>query len=173
MVCYKKKEKMSSMQFWVSLLVPPIVKHLQPRLRRFFTLSEFNAETRIRVLNKQYPKSYNSFYNLWIISLLVPGIASLFLVMYFAQGLVPVEKYSAVAFIGIINMFGVWFIGGAILDFIFWQISPPNFRDYVIFRQIKTGWGFDIKEQIITLFRIGFVYYLVVIPIMLLILVLG
>jgi len=42
-------------------------------------------------------------------------------------------------------MIGVWFIAGAILDLLFWQISPQTFRDYVIFRQIKSGWGFDIK----------------------------
>lgn len=157
---------MSSTQFWVALLVPPIVKHLQPRLKRFFKLNEFNVETKTRVLNKQYPKSYSFFYYLWIISLLASGISALFLVMFFAQGLVPVEKYAAVSFVGILNMFGVWFVAGAILDFLFWQISPPNFRDYVIFRQIKSGWGYDIKEQIETLLKIGFVYYLITIPIM-------
>jgi len=158
---------MSSTPFWVGMIVPPFIKWVQPRLKRFFRLDQFNIETKTRVLNKQYPSYYGFLYSLWIISLLVPGIASLFLLMFFAQGLVPVEKYTAIVFIAIINMFGVWFVAGAILDALYWFISSENFRDYVRFKQIKTGWDFDIKQQIITLFKIGFVYYLVTLPIML------
>lgn len=69
-------------------------------------------------------------------------------------------------------MIGAFWILGAILDFLFWRISPESFRDYVIFRQIKSGWGYDIKQQIITLFKIGSIYYLVAIPVMIILLTL-
>lgn len=70
-----------------------------------------------------------------------------------------------------INMFGVWFVFGAVLDLLFWKISSENFRDYVMFRQLKEGWGFNVQEQKLTLFKIGFFYYLIAIPIMAILLV--
>lgn len=68
-------------------------------------------------------------------------------------------------------MIGVWFIFGALLNFLFWQVSPENFKDYVRFRQIKSGWGYEIKQQISTLIKIGIIYYILVAPVVLYLLV--
>ncbi len=157
---------MSSTQFWVGAIVPPFIKWIQPRLKRFFKLDEVDSQTRIRVAAKQYPAYFSVLYGLWIISLLSTGFIVLIWFMISGPALFPDKSYAIPVFLGLINMIGVWFIFGAVLDFLFWQISPANFRDYVILRQIKSGWGYNMKQQIITLFKIGFVYYLITVPIM-------
>jgi len=87
--------------------------------------------------------------------------------MIYGPAIFPDKNYGVPVFLGLINMIGVWFIFGAVLDGLFWRISSENFRDYVMFRQLESGWGYDIKQQIITLFKIGFVYYLVMLPLIL------
>jgi len=161
---------MSSSQFWVGMLVPPFLKWASPRLRKFFKLEEFDAHTRERITTKQYPSYFSFLYGLWILALLASGIIVLLSFMIYGQTLFPDKNYAVPVFLGLINMIGVWFIFGAILDAVFWRISSEHFRDYVMFRQLKSGWGYDIKQQIVTLFKIGFVYYLVMFPLILLLL---
>ena len=161
---------MSSTQFWVGALVPPFIKWANPYLKKFFKLTEFDSETKARILTKTYPFYFGFLYGLWIMALLSSGIIVLILLMVYGPVIFPDKSYAVPVFLGLINMIGVWFISGALLDIIFWQISSPNFRDYVMFRQIKSGWGYDIKQQIVTLFKIGFIYYLIAIPVMLLLL---
>lgn len=155
---------MSSTQFWTGMLVPPFVKWVQPRLKRFFKLTEIDGETKSRVSVKKYPVYFGFVYGLWIISLFSTGFIALLWFMIFGQSLFPDKSYAILVFLGIINMIGVWFIFGAILDMVFWQISTENFRDYIKFRQIKSGWGYEMKQQITTLFKIGVIYYLVASP---------
>ena len=157
---------MSSTQFWVGMLVPPFVKWVNPYLKRFFKLTEIDSETKVGVLNKSYPFYFGFLYGLWATALLSTGFIVLIWLMVSGPALFPNKSYAVPVFLGLINMIGVWFIFGAILDFLFWQISPNTFRDYVVMRQIKSGWGYDMKQQIITLFKIGFIYYLITIPIM-------
>ncbi|MBI4130758.1 hypothetical protein HY468_05550 [Candidatus Roizmanbacteria bacterium] len=158
---------MSSTQFWVGMLVPPLVKWASPRLKKFFKLEEFDTKTRSRITTKQYPSYYAFFYALWILSLLSTGIIGLFLIMIYVPEIIPGTSYTVSLWLGLVNMIGIWFIAGALLDSIYWLISPPNFRDYVLLRQLKEGWGYDIKQQIITLVKIGVVYYLVMLPLIL------
>ncbi|MBI2021678.1 hypothetical protein HYS93_02205 [Candidatus Daviesbacteria bacterium] len=158
---------MSSTQFWVGALVPPLVKWLNPYLKKFFKLSEFDSQTQERVASKQYPFFYGALYTLWVLTLLGSGITVLLLMMIYGPAFFPGKSYTALILIGLINMIGSWMIFGAILDALFWQLSPENFRDYVKFRQLKSGWEYDIKQQIITLFKIGFIYYLLTAPIIL------
>ncbi|MDP3973755.1 MAG: hypothetical protein Q8P92_02895 [Candidatus Daviesbacteria bacterium] len=162
---------MNSTQFWVGALVPPFIKWVNPYLKRFFKLSEFDSETKKRVSSKQYPSYFGFLYSLWVISLLSSGFITLLWFMIFGQPLFPDKSYAVPVFLGLINMIGVWFIAGAILDLLFWQISSENFRDYVILRQIKSGWGFDINQQIATLVKIGIVYYIITLPLTLYLLV--
>ncbi|MBI4035920.1 hypothetical protein HY383_03140 [Candidatus Daviesbacteria bacterium] len=158
---------MSSTQFWVGAIVPPFIKWIQPRLKRFFKLDEVDSQIRIRVTAKQYPAYFNVLYGLWIMTLLSTGFIALIWFMISGPVLFPDKSYAIPVFLGLINMIGVWFIFGAILDFLFWQISPNNFRDYVILRQIKSGWGYDIRQQVSALFKIGVVYYLFTLPVIL------
>ena len=158
---------MSSTQFWVGALVPPVLKWVQPQLKRFFKLTEFDSETRTRVFSKTYPVYFGFLYGLWVVTLLSTGFIALFWFMIFGPALFPDKSYAIPVFLGLINMIGVWFIAGAILDILFWQISSENFRDYVKFRQLKSGWGYDIKQQIATLVIIGIIYYIVTSPVML------
>ena len=158
---------MSSTQFWVGALVPPLIKWANPYLKKFFKLTEFDNETKTRVFVKQYPFYFGFLYGLWIIALLSTGFMVLMWFMISGSTLFAGKSYAVPVFLGLINMIGVWFIFGAILDFLFWQISSSNFRDYVIFRQIKSGWGYDMKQQIITLFKIGIIYYILVTPVVL------
>lgn len=158
---------MSSTQFWVGMLVPPLMKWLSPYLKKFFKLNEFDAQTQERVASKQYPFYYSFLYTLWVLILLSTGIAALLFMMVYGSNIFPGKSFATLTFLGLINMFGVWFVCGAILDAVFWQISSENFRDYVKFRQLKSGWGYDIKQQILTLFKLGFFYYLIAIPVML------
>ena len=163
---------MSSTQFWVGALVPPLIKWVNPFLRKFFKLAEFDAQTKERVNHKQYPFYFGFLYGLWVTALLSTGLITLVWFMIFGPPFLPDRSYAIPVFLGLINMMGVWFIFGAMLDFLFWQMSTENFRDYVILRQIKLGWGYDIKQQVTTLLKIGLIYYLVAIPIMVLLLAL-
>src|SRR3989344_3361985 len=124
---------MSSTQFWVGALVPPLIKWLNPYLKKFFKLTEFDSQTQERVASKQYPFFYGALYALWVLTLLGSGIAVLLFMMIYGSNIFPDKSYAIPVFLGLINMFGVWFILGAILDFLFWQISPENFKDYVKF----------------------------------------
>ncbi|OGY07197.1 MAG: hypothetical protein A2694_01410 [Candidatus Blackburnbacteria bacterium RIFCSPHIGHO2_01_FULL_40_17] len=155
---------MSSTQFWTGMLIPPFIKWVNPYLKKFFKLTEFDSEIKAKVFNKTYPASFNFLYSLWIITLLSTGFTVLIWFMISGSTLFAGKSYAVPVFLGLINMIGVWFIAGAMLNFVFWQISSENFRDYIKFRQIKSGWGFDIKQQIITLFKIGIIYYLVTSP---------
>lgn len=148
----------------------PFIKWANPYLKKFFKLNELDIQTKERVTAKQYPGYFGVLYGLWVISLLETGMAVLLFMMVYGQNLFPKESFVTLTFVGLINMIGVWFIFGAILNIVFWQISSINFRDYVVFRQLKSGWGYDFKQQIIILFKIGFVYYLVAIPVMIILL---
>lgn len=162
---------MSLTQFWVGALVPPLVKWLNPYLKKFFKLTEFDNQTKSRVLSKSYPAYFGFLYILWGISLISGGLTVLIFMMIYGTTIFPNKNYAVPVLIGLINMIGAFWILGAILDFLFWQISSANFRDYIIFRQIKSGWGYDINQQIVTLFKIGFIYYIVVLPLILYLLI--
>lgn len=144
---------MNSTQFWTGMLIPPIVRWFNPYLKKFFKLKEIDSETKAKVSVKQYPAYFGFLYALWIIALLSTGFITLLWFMI-----------SGYVFLGLINMVGGWLIGGAILNFLFWQISTNNFRDYAEFRLIKSSWGYEIKQQITTLYKIGVIYYLVASP---------
>src|SRR3989344_9153934 len=162
---------MSSTQFWVGMLVPPFIKWANPYLKKFFKLTEFDSETKTRVFAKQYPTYFGFLYSLWILALLSTGLIVLLWLMIYGPAIFPNKSYAIPVFLGLINMIGAWFIFGALLDFLFWQISPANFRDYVIFRQIKSGWGYDMGQQIAALLKIGFIYYLIMAPLIVYLLV--
>jgi len=159
---------MSSTQFWVGMLVAPIIKWLNPIIKKWFNLPEFDSQTQTRITTKQYPSYFTCLYGLWVIILLATGFVELLFMMIYGPEIFPNKSYAIPVFIGLINMIGVWFIFGAILDLIFWRISSENFRDYVMFRQLKEGWGYDINRQIATLFKIGIIYTLCTSPITLL-----
>lgn len=158
---------MSSTQFWTGMLVPPFIKWVNPHLKRFFKLTEFNNEIKTRVSTRHYPFYFSFFYGFWVMALLSTGLVVLLWFMISGPSLFPDRSYAVPVFLGLINMIGVWFIFGAILDALFWQISPENFRDYVRLRQLKSGWGYDIKQQIATLIKIGIIYYVITSPVML------
>lgn len=155
---------MSSTQFWVGALVPPFIKWANSYLKKLFKLSEFDIQTKQRVTHKQYPTYHRVLYGFWVITLLSTGVAELLLMMICGSSLFPEKSFFILTMLGLINMIGAWFIFGALLSFVFWQISSANFRDYVIFRQIKSGWNYEINQQIVTLLKIGVVYYLVTFP---------
>src|SRR3989344_9676509 len=155
---------MSSTQFWIGAIIPPLIKWVNPYFKKFFKLTEFDSEIKARVFNKTHPASFNFLYSLWIMVLFSTGFIVLIWFMISGPTLFAGKSYAVPVFLGLINMIGVWFIFGALLNFVFWQVSSENFKDYIKFRQIKSGWGFDINQQIITLFKIGIIYYLVTSP---------
>lgn len=163
---------MSSTQFWVGALVPPFIKWINPYLKKFFKLTEFDAQTKERVVNKQYPTYFEVLYGLWVITLLGTGVAVLLLMMIYGSSLFPEKSFFILIMLGLINMIGAWFIFGALLDILFWQISSNNFRDYVTFKQLKSGWGYDIKQQVFALLKIGFIYYIFALPLIAFLLIL-
>lgn len=162
---------MSSTQFWVGMLVPPFVKWVNPVLKKFFKLKELDNKTKKRATSKQYPDYFGLLYLLWVMVILASGIAVLLFMMIYGLNIFPDKNYAVPVFIGLINMVGVWFIFGAILDLLFWKISSENFRDYVTMKQINSGWDYDINQQIVTLFKIGVIYYVVTFPIIIYLLV--
>lgn len=153
------------------MLIPPFIKWIRPGLQRFFKLTEIDSKTKARVSAKQYPAYFRFLYSLWIIALLSSGFIVLIWFMISGPALFPGKSYAVPVFLGLINMLGVWFIFGAILDVFFWQISSENFKDYIRLRNLKDGWGFDMKQQILTLFKMGFIYYLLTIPVMVILLI--
>lgn len=162
---------MSSTQFWVGLLVPPLIKWANPKIKRVFKLQEFDILTQERVTTKQYPTYYGVLYGLWVIAILGSGVAMLLFMMIYGSTLFPGKSFAVLTFAGLINMIGVWFIFGALLDILFWQISRENFRDYVKFKQLKSGWGYYIKQQISVLLQIGFIYSIFALPLTIFLLV--
>ncbi|RJQ24856.1 hypothetical protein C4577_06960 [Candidatus Parcubacteria bacterium] len=153
-----------SSQFWIGALIPPLIKWTNIYIRRFFRLTGFDNETKKKVSSKQYPSYFGLLYGLWIIALLSTGFIVLMWFMISGPVFFPNKSYAVPIFFGLINMIGFWFIFGALLDFVFWQVSSENFKDYVKFRMIKSGWGYEIKQQIITLIKLGIIYYVVVSP---------
>src|SRR3990167_8981838 len=134
-----------SSQFWAGALIPPLIKWVNTYLKKFFKLTEFDNETKTRVFSKTYPAYFGFLYSLLITVLFSTGFIVLIWFMISGSTLFAGKSYAVPVFLGLINMIGVWFIAGATLDFVFWQISSENFRDYIIFRQIKEGWGYEIK----------------------------
>lgn len=159
---------MSSTQFWVGALVPPFIKWINPYLKKFFKLNEFDAQIKERVTSKQYPFFYSFLYTLWIVSLLSTGVVVLLLMMMYGNYFLPEKSFAILTFVGLINMIGSWFILGALLDTVFWKISSENFRDYIKFRQLKSGFGYDIQQQIAALWKIGVIYYIFALPVLVL-----
>lgn len=155
---------MSSTQFWVGALVPPLTTWARPVLKKFFRLTEFDNQTKARVFAKSYPFYFGFLYSLWGISIISGGLAVLMAMIIYGPIVLPDKNYTVPVLLGLINMIGTVFVLGAGLDFLFWQISPKNFRDYVIFKQIRSGWGYDIKQQIVALLKIGLVYYVITFP---------
>ncbi len=155
---------MSSTQFWVGLVVPPFLRWVNSYLKKFFKLSEFDHETKRGVFTKNYPFYFGFLYWFWVMALLSTGLTVLILFMIYGSVIFPNKSYALLIFLGLINMIGVWFIVGALLDFLFWKISSENFRDYITFRLIRSGWRYDMKQQIITLIKLGIIYYVVVSP---------
>ena len=158
---------MSSTQFWTGMLVPPLIKWANPYLKKFFKLNEFDNQTKERVISKQYPPFYSFLYNLWQISLIGSPVVFFTLTLIYLPQLFPHKQVGTLIFAGLLNFFGSIFIIGAILDIILWNISSDDFRDYVRYRQLKVGWGFEIKQQIVTLFKIGIIYYIAAFPVIL------
>jgi len=155
---------MSSTQFWTGMLVPQLIKWVNPYLKRYFKLAEIDNKAKTRVFSKTYPAYFGFLYSLWFMVLFSTGFIVLIWFMTSGPTLFAGKSYAVPVFLGFINMIGVWFIAGATLNFVFWQISSENFRDYIKFRQIKSGWAFYINQQIITLFKIGIIYYIVTSP---------
>ncbi len=159
-----KGNTMSSTQFWVGMLVPPIVKWANPLIKKHFKLTEFDSAIQARITTKQYPAYFSHLYSLWILALLGSGLTVLFLFMIYGYTLFPNKSYAVPVFLGLINMIGTWFIFGAVFDLLFWQLSSINFKDYVMLRQLKSGWGYDIKQQVAALLKIGVIYYIITAP---------
>ncbi len=158
---------MSSTQFWVGMFVPALTKWINPHLKKFFKLAEFDAETKTKVGAKIYPFYFSFLYYLWMLVLLSSGIMVLILLMIYGSILFPDRNYAIPVFLGLINMIGAWFVFGALLDSFFWRISSKNFKDYVKFRMIGSGWGYEIEQQVIVLLKIGAIYYLLASPLIL------
>ena len=157
---------MSLTQFWAGMFVPPIVKWANPVIGKYLKLKKLDANIQEKVTNRSYHSYFALLFDLWILAILGSGIAVLIFIMIYGPNLFVGRSFVALTILGLINMIGVWFIFGGLLDFLFWQISSKDFRDYVIFRQIKSGLGYDVKQQIVTLFKIGLIYYIVTLPIM-------
>ena len=155
---------MNSTQFWVGMLVPSLVKRAVPFLKNVFKLPEFDPETQKRVTSKHYPAHYSALYNLWQISLIANPVVFLVLSLFYLPQLFPDKQIGILLWVVLINFFGSIFLLGAILDVILWCISSHDFKDYVMFRQIKVGWGFEIKQQIVTLLKIWIIYSFVTLP---------
>lgn len=155
---------MSSTQFWVGALVPPLIKKTVPFLKKAFHLPEIDKATKQRVTSKQYPPFYSTFYNTWQLSLIFTPIIFMIISLVYLFQQFPQKSAGTLIFIALLNFFGSFFILGAILDIVLWTISSKNFKDYVRYRQMKVGWGFEIKQQIAMLLKIGVVYYLVTFP---------
>lgn len=164
---------MNSTQFWVAALVPTIVQKASPVVKKILKLQEFDVKTQRRASQQEYPAYFGFLYSLWVITLLASGIGASFLLVIFLSQLLHGKGVATLIFVGLINSIGAWFIGGAVLDGIFWWISSSHFRDYVMLRQLQSGWGYDIKQQISVMLKIGVVYYLVALPLMIFLLWVG
>ena len=153
------------------MLVPPLIKWLNPIIKKWFKLPEFDPQTKARITTKQYPSYFGILYGFWILSLFGAGATVLLLMVIYGQDIFPDKSYAVPVFIGLINMIGAWFLCGALLDLLFWKISSENFRDYVMYWQWRTGWGYDIGKQITTFFIIGIIYTACTLPITLLLII--
>ena len=160
---------MSFTQFFVGMLIPPLVRWSNKHLKNYFKLTEIDALVKERITSKSYPSYYSILYGLWIIALLSNGIIELLFMIIYGPNIFPGKSFAVHTFLGLINMIGVWFIAGAILDFLVWGVSTANFRDYAMFRQLKSGWPYDMKQQISTILKLGILYYLITTPLMIVI----
>ncbi|MBI2173649.1 MAG: hypothetical protein HYU33_00415 [Candidatus Omnitrophica bacterium] len=158
---------MSSHYSLIAVLVPLLTKKAIPLIQRIFKLQAFDAQTQDKVRQQPYPRYYRALYDLWLIALILGGCAVTFLLVGFFSRFFPEKSIATLIWMGIINMIGVWFLFGAFLDALLWRMASEKFKDYVKLRQIESGTGYEIPQQIATLIKLGILYYLVVSPIIL------
>ncbi|MDP3769817.1 MAG: hypothetical protein U1A23_01540 [Candidatus Sungbacteria bacterium] len=163
------------MSFWhnsiIGAFVPSLVKKAVPFIAKKFKLAEFDAAARERVSRQNYPKHYVLWYGLWGFKLVMSG----FVVFgaFFIAGIRFPESFGLLVLMGIVNMVGAWLLLGGLINAALWRVSSEHFQDYVRFRQIKSGTGYVIEQQIWVLIKIGIIYYIVLLPVMLGLLIFG
>ena len=151
----------------IGMLVPALVKKLPAALKKIFKLQLIDSATKARVAAKQYPRYYKIGYTLWLLCLFSVGLAVFGYISFYLPTASPDFHYAEwwkYAFLGLINMVGAFFIGGAILNMVFWSLSSENFKDYVRYRNMKEGMDVDVPLQIKTLWKIGIGYYILLSP---------
>lgn len=165
---------MSSFQYSIiGALVPGIVKKAVPFIAKKLRLQQFDTATRQRVAAKTYPWYYGSLYALWLLLLFLSGIiGSLFFTLFLFRRF-PDFGFARSVWIGLINAIGGWLLLGALIDALLWAVSSADFKDYVVFRQMKSGTPYPIEDQIRALKILGGMYYTVMLPVILLILFLS
>jgi len=160
----------------IGALVPALVKKTPVILKKIFKLQPIDDITKARVAAKEYPRHYKIGYALWLLCLFSSGFIALGYIAFYlpitSDGF-DFREYWRFVFLGLINMVGVWLVAGAILDQLFWFLSSDNFKDYVRYRNIKEGMDVDVTLQIKTLWKIGILYYIVLLPVMLGLLIFG
>lgn len=147
----------------IAAIVPAIVKKAASFIAKKFKLAEFDEATKTRVSQQAYPAFYGFLYGLWIIVLLMSGLAVLG--VFFALAARFPEKVASYLLLGTINMIGGWFVLGALLDAVFWRLSSEKFRDYMRLKLIKSNSGYAMEEQVRVLLTLGGMYYLVLSPV--------
>ncbi|MBI2448359.1 hypothetical protein HYV44_02245 [Candidatus Microgenomates bacterium] len=155
---------MSSIQYSIiGALIPGLVKKAIPAISKRLGLTSFDATTKNRVGKQKYPPYYGFLYGLWVLLLLASGFAVLGI--FFALAFRTPEKIAPYIWLGLINAIGGWFILGALIDVILWSMSSEKFRDYIRLRLLKAESGYQMADQIKALFKIGIVYYLILSPV--------
>lgn len=152
---------MSAQYFVISVLVPWLTKKATRVVARAFKLQEMDARTQDRVRQQRYPRYYAVLYGLWVMAPLAAGCLVLWPIFRFLPRFFPDKSMATFIWVGLINVIGGWFLLGAFLDAVLWRLASGQFKDYVRLRQLESGTGYEMPQQVAVLVRIGGLYYLI------------
>lgn len=138
-------------------------------MARKFKLARYDEVTIDRVRKTTYPLPYRYLYGLWVVVLLLSGFAVGG--GFFTAGASSPEHFGPLALLGLINMVGAWLLVGAGIDAVLWRLSSGRFRDYVRLRLIQAHSPYEMRGQISALVKIGLIYYLILSPVIILLVV--
>lgn len=109
------------------------------------------------ILHKSYPKTYSLVYIILMILIIGTPILGIFIFprffnqlqnFLFGNGVIFLTSGSGLDFFVLLNFFGSLLLIGSLIGMVIWLISSPKFRDYLLYRQIKSKLKTDYMDSL-------------------------
>ncbi len=127
-----------------------------PHAGVIFKVEQIDDATKKRVAMLSYPKYYHFLYGVWMLILALVGLAPFIIVPIWGATHFP-NRILFFCLLGLASMVSTLTLVNGCISAIGWRIASPRFRDFVRFKQIQSGTGYVIEQQIGVLIKIGVV----------------